>query len=60
MRPDALRSNLELSRAVWRVLTRGQRRQLLWLQFVALVMSLSTLGGIAAIIPFFAVLADPG
>ena len=59
MPPEALESNLELSGAVWRALTPAQRRQLLWLQLVALLMSVCTLGGVAAIIPFFSVLADP-
>jgi len=59
MQPDGMKSNLELSGAVWRTLTPAQRRQMLWLQLLALVMSISTLGGVAAIIPFFSVLADP-
>ncbi len=59
MPPEELKSNLELSGAVWRALTPSQRRQLLWLQLLTLVMSVFTLGGVAAIIPFFSVLADP-
>jgi len=57
--PDTMQTGLELPRTVWRILTPPQRRQLLWLQLVTVLMSLSTLGGVAAIIPFFSVLADP-
>jgi ATP-binding cassette, subfamily B, bacterial PglK len=45
--------------AVWRLLDRRQRRQLLALQAVSVLMALSTVGGIAAVLPFFTVLADP-
>jgi ABC-type multidrug transport system fused ATPase/permease subunit len=44
---------------VWRLLDRRQRRQLIWLQLLSIVMALSTVGGIAAVLPFFAALADP-
>lgn len=44
---------------VWRILKPSERRKVLGLQFVALLMALSTLGGVAAVIPFFSVLADP-
>ena len=44
---------------VWRVLDRRQRARLVASQLVAVAIGLSTLGGITAIIPFFAVLNDP-
>ena len=44
---------------IWRLLDRVQRRQLIALQLLSVIMALSTVGGIAAIVPFFAVLADP-
>jgi ABC-type multidrug transport system fused ATPase/permease subunit len=44
---------------IWRLLDRKRRRQLAWLQLLAVIMALSTLGGVAAVLPFFAVLADP-
>lgn len=45
---------------IWKLLGRSQRRSFLLLQLAALLMAISTLVGIAAIVPFFAVLADPG
>jgi HlyD family secretion protein len=48
-----------LVRRIWRLLDRRRRRQLLMLQGVSVLMGLSTLGGIAAVFPFFAVLGDP-
>jgi ABC-type bacteriocin/lantibiotic exporter with double-glycine peptidase domain len=44
---------------LWRLMNRRQRRGFVLLQAVALVMAVSTLIGIAAIVPFFAVLGDP-
>lgn len=44
---------------LWRLLDRRQRRELLALQLLSVLMALSTVGGIAAVLPFFAVLADP-
>jgi ATP-binding cassette, subfamily B, bacterial PglK len=44
---------------LWRLLDRRQRRQIVGLQLLSIVMALSTVGGIAAVLPFFAVLADP-
>ena len=44
---------------LWRLLDHRQRRQIIWLQLLSIVMALSTVGGIAAVLPFFAVLADP-
>src|SRR3954447_1990297 len=45
---------------IWKLLQAGQRRTFLLLQLATLLMAVSTLVGIAAIVPFFAVLADPG
>jgi len=45
---------------MWRLLDRRQRRQLVALQAVSVLMAVSTVGGIAAILPFFTMLADPG
>ena len=44
---------------LWRLLDHPQRRQIVGLQLLSIVMALSTVGGIAAVLPFFAVLADP-
>lgn len=44
---------------LWRLLDHRQRRQLVGLQLLSIVMALSTVGGIAAVLPFFAALADP-
>src|SRR2546425_5090896 len=45
--------------ALWRLLDQRQRRQLLGLQLLSVAMGLSTVGGIAAVLPFFTALADP-
>ena len=45
--------------ALWRLLDRRQRWQVVWLQLLSIGMALSTVGGIAAVLPFFAALADP-
>jgi HlyD family secretion protein len=45
--------------AVWRLLDRRQRRRLVVLQLLCALMAVSTVGGIAAVVPFFSVLADP-
>ncbi len=44
---------------IWRLLDRRQRRELVLLHAATLVMAASTLAGIAAVVPFFAVLGDP-
>src|SRR5688572_27843483 len=44
---------------IWRLLDRSQRRQLVGLQCLAVMMAFSTLGGNAALAPFLMVLADP-
>lgn len=45
---------------IWRLLDTRQRRRLVALQVLSLLMAFSTVSGIAAILPFFTVLADPG
>jgi HlyD family secretion protein len=45
--------------AVWRLLDRQQQLRLIGLQLLSVLMALSTVGGIAAVLPFFSVLADP-
>jgi ATP-binding cassette, subfamily B, bacterial PglK len=44
---------------VWSLLDARQRRRLLGLQIVSMLMALSTVVGVATVLPFFAVLADP-
>lgn len=44
---------------VWRLLERRQQAELLALQLLSVLMALGTVSGIAAILPFFTVLADP-
>jgi ATP-binding cassette, subfamily B, bacterial PglK len=44
---------------IWRLLDVRQRRRFAVLQFVSVIMAFSTLGGIAALLPFLMVLADP-
>jgi ATP-binding cassette, subfamily B, bacterial PglK len=44
---------------VWRLLERRQKVRLVALQFLFVLMALGTVSGIAAILPFFTVLADP-
>jgi ATP-binding cassette, subfamily B, bacterial PglK len=44
---------------VWRLLDRRQQRHLVVLQTLSVVMALSTVGGLAPILPFFSALADP-
>jgi ATP-binding cassette, subfamily B, bacterial PglK len=43
----------------WGILTPKQRRGILTMQIVSMAMAFSTVGGIAAIAPFFAVLGQP-
>ncbi len=45
-------------RELWRLLDPRQRREFLLAQLLALVMAAFTLAGVAAVVPFFAVLAD--
>ncbi len=51
---------MSLIAEVWTVLSRSQRRRVLAIQFISVVMAFCTVTGIAAIAPFFAVLGDPG
>jgi len=44
--------------SVWRLLDRRQRRQLIGLGVLSVAMGLSTVVGIAAVLPFFTALAD--
>src|ERR1700742_1772140 len=43
---------------IWKILTRRQRRWVLAAQLLSIAMAFSTIAGIAAITPFFAVLGD--
>lgn len=45
--------------SLWRLLDRQQRRYLIALQLLSLMMALSTVSGIAALLPFFIVLTEP-
>lgn len=45
---------------IWSVLNPRQRRRVIAAQFISFAMAISTVFGIAAIVPFFAVLGDPG
>jgi HlyD family secretion protein len=51
---------MSLTGQLWRILTARQRRWVLAAQLASLLVAISTVTGIAAISPFFAVLADPG
>src|SRR5882762_504965 len=46
-------------RALWSLLDSGNRRRLVGLQLLSIVMALSTVGGVAAVLPFFAALSNP-
>src|SRR5690349_12988609 len=50
---------MTLAREIWSILTPSQRRALLGMQLVSLLVAFSTVGGIASITPFFAALGDP-
>jgi ATP-binding cassette, subfamily B, bacterial PglK len=50
---------MTLFREFWGILTAKQRRSILAMQIVSMAMAFSTVGGIAAIAPFFAVLGQP-
>lgn len=45
--------------SIWRLLDRRQKHRLVALQFVSVIMALCTVGGMAAVLPFFTVLAEP-
>ena len=44
---------------LWSALTSAQRRRLVALQFVSVIMAMSTVLGLAAVMTFLAVLANP-
>ncbi len=46
-------------RFLWGLLDTRRRWQAVGLQLLSLAMGVATLGGIAAVVPFFAVLGDP-
>jgi ATP-binding cassette, subfamily B, bacterial PglK len=50
---------MSVIRAIWRLLDRRQRRSFVLLQLLSTVTALSTVGGVAAVLPFFAALANP-
>jgi ATP-binding cassette, subfamily B, bacterial PglK len=50
---------VSLRRDIWSILTRAQRRHMLAVQLLSMLMAFSTVTGIAAIAPFFAVLGAP-
>jgi ABC-type multidrug transport system fused ATPase/permease subunit len=50
---------MTILRALWRLLDSRQRRQLIGLQLLSIVTALSTVGGFAAVLPFFAALSAP-
>jgi ABC-type bacteriocin/lantibiotic exporter with double-glycine peptidase domain len=50
---------MSLFAELWSILTPKQRRGILTMQIVSIVMAFSTVTGIAAIAPFFAVLGQP-
>ena len=45
---------------LWRLLDRRQRRRLVLLQILCVIVGFCTVGGVAAVLPFFTVLAEPG
>ena len=50
---------MSVIRAIWRLLNHHQRRSFVGLQLLSIVMALTTVGGVAAVLPFFAALANP-
>jgi ABC-type multidrug transport system fused ATPase/permease subunit len=50
---------MSLIASLWQILTSAQRRRVLVAQIVSVAMAFSTVTGIAAIAPFFAVLGEP-
>lgn len=59
-RPDRCEIVIQTFINLWRVLDHRQQRQLGLLQILSVIMGFCTLGGIAAVLPFFTVLAEPG
>jgi ATP-binding cassette, subfamily B, bacterial PglK len=50
-------SDISVLRALWRLLDSRHRRKLIALQLLSILMALSTVGGVAAVLPFFAALS---
>jgi ABC-type multidrug transport system fused ATPase/permease subunit len=50
---------VNLPRQIWSVLDGRQRRGMVYLLALSLFTGLATLGGVAAVVPFFSLLADP-
>ena len=50
---------MTLAREIWSLLDRRQRRALLGMLFLCLLSACATAGGVAAVVPFLAFLADP-
>jgi ATP-binding cassette, subfamily B, bacterial PglK len=50
---------VKLARDIWSVLDHRQRRVLLGMLLVSILAAFSTVGGVAAVVPFLAFLADP-
>jgi len=50
---------MRLMSDLWSILTRRQRRRILFAQAISVAMAFSTVTGIVAIAPFFAVIGDP-
>ena len=57
--PTAAGSAFEVLSTLWRLLGRRERRGFLGLLLVSVLMAVATLGGVASILPFFALLGDP-
>jgi ABC-type multidrug transport system fused ATPase/permease subunit len=52
-------STLKVLLAIWRLLDRRRQRRLVAMQVLSVLMALCTVGGMAAVLPFFTVLAEP-
>jgi HlyD family secretion protein len=50
---------VKLAREIWSVLDRRQHRVLLGMLLVCILAAFTTVGGVAAVVPFLALLADP-
>jgi HlyD family secretion protein len=50
---------MKLAREVWALLDRRQHRALIGMLIVSIMAAFSTVGGIAAVVPFLAALSDP-
>jgi len=52
-------SAMQVLCSIWRLLDPRQKRRLVAMQFVSMLMAVCTVGGMAAVLPFFTVLAEP-